>query len=144
MDTKLHDRSNRKMSLPDSWMVWKYHGIPFFYFYFSCLEAMVKGTLEWERFSSRLKLLDISCFQSSQQLRGTLTTAFVRHLTIENFSGMESPYVLIASWINILKWKWAKMPCKLLVPQKSEPVLWRTLHKIFRLLLYSSFSLKQI
>ena len=34
------------------------------------------------------KLLDISCFQSSPQLQGTLTTAFERHLTLR-------------TWINI-------------------------------------------
>ena len=39
--------------------------------------------------SAFLKVTDISCFQSSQQLRGTLTTAFERHLTIEDFTGMD-------------------------------------------------------
>ena len=34
-------------------------------------------------------LLDSSCFQSSQQLQGTLTTAFERHLTVENFKDMD-------------------------------------------------------
>ena len=36
------------------------------------------------------KLLDISCFQSSQQLRGPLTTAFERHFTVEDFTDMIS------------------------------------------------------
>ena len=35
------------------------------------------------------KLLDISCFQSSQQLRDTLTAAFEKHLTVESFMDMD-------------------------------------------------------
>ena len=36
------------------------------------------------------KLTDISCFQSSQQLRGgTLTAAFERHVTVEDFTDMD-------------------------------------------------------
>ena len=31
--------------------------------------------------------------------------------------------MLILSWINIMERNWAKMPWKLLVAQKSEPVL---------------------
>ena len=35
------------------------------------------------------KLLDISYFQSSQQLRNALTKAFERHLTVEDFTDMD-------------------------------------------------------
>ena len=86
------------------------------------------------------KLLDTSYFQSSQQLWGT-TTAFERHLTFEDFTDMnQQSYVLILSWIKNMKQKWAKKSWKLLVAQKSEPVLWRTLHQAFHLLIFFFYS----
>ena len=105
------------------------------------LEATVKEHLDENKFRhsygydfkkvSFWKLLDISCFQGSQQLWGTWTTTFETHLTGWRFYRYGSTYVLILSWINILKRKWAKMPWKLLVAQKSEPVLWRTFARHF-------------
>ena len=87
------------------------------------------------------KLLDISYFQSSQQLWGTFTKAFERHLTVEDFTDMnQHSYVLILSWIKNMKQKWAKMFWKLLVAQKSEPVLWRILHQAFQLLIFFFYS----
>ena len=44
------------------------------------------------------------------------------------FYGNGSIYTSIFSWVNIMKWKWVKVPWNLSVAQKSEPVLWRTLH----------------
>ena len=82
-----------------------------------------------------------------QQLRGTLTTAFERHVTVLQIYSPGSTYVLILSWVNIMKRKSTKFPGKLSVAQKSKPALDRTLHQkykiIFHLLLYTSFSLKQ-
>ena len=54
------------------------------------------------------------------------------------FYGNGSTYVLIFSWVNLMKQKWVKVPRKLSVVQMPEHILWRTFH----LLLYS-FSLKQ-
>ena len=82
------------------------------------------------------KLLDISYVQSS-------FSTFSRHSDNGiwktpcrwRFYGNGSTYVLILSWVNIMKRKWAKEPGKLSDVRKSEPVLWRTFH----LLLYSCF-----
>ena len=63
------------------------------------------------------ELLDISCFLSSQKLRGTLTTAFERHKILRTWINVR------VNWINMMKQKWAKVPWKLLVAQKSELVL---------------------
>ena len=66
----------------------------------------------------------------SQQLQGTLTMVFERHPTYScRFYGRGSTYVLILSWVNIMKPKWMKVRGKLSVRQKSEPVLRRTLHQ---------------
>ena len=73
------------------------------------------------------KLLDISYIQSYQQLQSTLTVAFRRHLSIEDFIRTWINTGACFSWVNIMKQKWAKIPWKLLVAQKSKPVLWRTL-----------------
>ena len=61
----------------------------------------------------------------SQQLRGTLTSTFERHLTVEDYTSMatlSTTYVLILSWVNIMKRKWVEVHWKLLVAQKSEPI----------------------
>ena len=83
------------------------------------------------------KLVGISCFQISQQLQGTLTTGFEDYSW--RFYGHGSTYVFILSWINMMTWKLAKAPWKLLVPQKSEPILWRTLHQGISLIIIFFF-----
>ena len=47
-----------------------------------------------------LKVIDISCFQSSPQLQGTLTTAFERHLTVENFTDMDQLNIRVDSLLD--------------------------------------------
>ena len=118
----------------------------YFICYFFCLKATVK-TNTWMRmipvtvmvFISKVlfwKLLDFSYVQ----------TGFEIHFTFEDFTGHGSTYMLllllllhllciILSWLNIMKWKWSKVPWKLLVAQKSEPVLWRTLHQKISLII---------
>ena len=87
------------------------------------------------------RLLDTSYFQSSLQLWGTFTTAFERHLTFEDFTDMnQHSYGLILSWIKNMKQKWTKKSWKLLVAQKSEPVLGRTLHQALHLLIFFFYS----
>ena len=51
-----------------------------------------------------------------QHLRGTLTTAFERHLAVEN----GSRYVQILFWVSIMKQKWAQVTEKLSVVQMYE------------------------
>ena len=55
------------------------------------------------------------------------------------FYGHGSTYVLILSWINMTKRKWAKVPWKLLVAQKFKPVLWRLLHQDISLIIFFFF-----
>ena len=55
------------------------------------------------------------------------------------FYGHGSSYVLILSWINMMKRKWAKIPWKLLAAQKFEPVLWRLLHQHISLIIIFFF-----
>ena len=43
------------------------------------------------------ELLDISCFLSSQKLRGTLTTAFERHKILRTWINVR------VNWINMMK-----------------------------------------
>ena len=83
------------MSKAEFWMVWRYHGIPFFHFYFFCLEVTVKITLGWERFFVMVmviiskvpfwNLLDISCFQSSHQLWDTLQWKILLNIRVNSF-----------------------------------------------------------
>ena len=141
------------MELPG--LVFRCHGIPFFHFYFILYflfrNNSEKNTWMWRIFVTVMviiskvpfwKLRDINSFQISQQLRGLLTTTFKRHLFLEKdtffrhvflerFYRHGSTYVLIFSWVNIMKRKWPKIPWKLLVAQKSEPVLWRTFARHF-------------
>ena len=127
------------LSSADFCMTGSCHGIPCLHFLFFCLEATVKKNTWMRTISATVmvidsevrfwKLLDFSYVQSSFW---TIT----RH--IDNgiwkihyswrFYGHGSTYILILSWINIMKWKWERVPCKLSVAQKSEPVLRRTLH----------------
>ena len=57
------------------------------------------------------------------------------------FYGHGLTYVIILFWVNIMTQKWAKLPWKLSVAQKSEPVLQRALHKdISRIIKFFFFS----
>ena len=131
------------LSRANFWMVWRWHGISYFQCYFFCLEPTVKRTLGWERSFLKVllkKLLDISYVQSS-------LSTFTRHTDNGiwktswswRFYSNGSTYVLILPWWIARNENGQKVPGKLSVVQKSEPVLWRAFH----LLLYSSFSLKQ-
>ena len=42
------------------------------------------------------------------------------------FYGHGTPCILILSWKNMMRQKWAKVPWKLSAAQKSDPVIWRT------------------
>ena len=77
------------LSRADFWMVWRCHGISWFNFYFFWFRTNSKKNT-WMRkifvtimvIMSKIpfrKLLDISCFQGSQQLQVTLKTLFGRH-----------------------------------------------------------------
>ena len=121
-------------------MVWRYHGIPFFHFHIffcCCLEETVKRTLGWERISSRLWSLFQKCHSENY-----LISAVFKVLNNDQVQYWKTPYIWrfyrheskcmsILSWINIMKRKWAKMPWKLLVVQKSEPFLWRSFARHF-------------
>ena len=87
------------LSRADFWMVWTCHGIPCFHFYLICLEQLYKRIIGWKRLPSLLcfffskvslrKYLITAMFKVLyQQLRGTLTTAFERHLTIKDFTNI--------------------------------------------------------
>ena len=56
------------------------------------------------------------------------------------FYGHGSTYMLIFSWVNIMKWKWEKVPWELSVAQKFKPVLWRILHQDISLIIVLFFS----
>ena len=108
------------------------------------LEATVKRTLGWEQFSSRLQLW----FQKSVILKITWYQLFSKFSTIMRHMDNEiwnTPYRLkiLQIWINIRVNSFldkyhetkmgenGKMPWKLLVAQKSEPVLSRTFARHF-------------
>ena len=55
------------------------------------------------------------------------------------FYGHGPTYMLILCWTKIMKRKWATVPWKLLVAQKSEPVLWRTWHQDISLIVVFFF-----
>ena len=85
------------------------------------------------------KLLDISYFQSYQKVQSTLTTTFERHHSVEDFIRTWVNIRVYFSWVHVMKPKWVKVPWKLLVVQKSEPVLWRTLHQDISLIIVFFF-----
>ena len=62
----------------------------------------------------------------SQQLRGTLKTAFDRHLTVENFTDMDH-HTCLFFFHFIFKQKSTKVPGKLSFTQESEPAPQRAL-----------------
>ena len=121
-------------------MVGRCHSIPCFYFLFFCSD-----TTEKKNTSERTISVTIMVIISKVPLWSLLEGYYVpssfstikRH--IDNgiwkilyrwrFYGHRSTYMLNLSWVNIVKWKWAKAPGKLSVAKKSEPALWRTLHQ---------------
>ena len=56
------------------------------------------------------------------------------------FYGHRSTYMLIFSWIHIMKRKLAKVPWKLSDAQKFEPVLWIALHQDILLIIELFFA----
>ena len=90
------------------------------------------------------KLLDIGYFQSSQQLWGTLTKQGHLQDTLQLKILRTRINIRVNSFLDKYhEAKMAKMPWKLLVAQKFEPVFEEHCTKTFHSLLYSSFSLKQ-
>ena len=109
-------------------------------FYFFCLEATVKKNTWMRTISVTViaiisevpfwKLLGFSYVQSSfSKITRHIENGIWKILYKWIVYRYGSTYTLILSWVNIMKLKWAKIPWKLSVAQKSEPVLWRTLHQ---------------
>ena len=91
--------------------------------------------------STILKLLGLAMFKVlSQQLQDTLTTVFETIHYGWRFYGHGSPYELILSWVNIFKWKSAKVPGLISCTQKSEPALQRTMHKDISLIINNKWN----
>ena len=110
-----------------------------FIFYFF-LEATVKKNT-WMRTISVMVMVIISKVLFWKLLDFSYVQCFFSKITrhIDNgiwkifndswrFYGHGSTYKLILSWVNTMKWKRVKVPWKLSVAQKSDPILWRTLH----------------
>ena len=133
-------------------MVWIYHGIPCFHIYFFYVEATVKRRLGWEQVSSRSWLLFLKCHSESYLISAVFKVLnnneahWKRHLkdTIELKILRRRINIRVNSFLDKYReTKMAKMPWKLLVAQKFEPVFQEHCTKTFHSLLYSSFSLKQ-
>ena len=134
---------------------WPLNGMKFrwysvFSFLFFCFEPTVEKNTWMRTISIKVmviiskvllwKLLDTSYFQSPfSTIMRHIDNAIWKTPCNWRFCGHASTYLLILSWVSIMKWKWAKVPGKLSFTQKSEPAFWRTFH----LLLDSSFSLKK-
>ena len=137
------------MSRPEFWMVWRFHGILCFHFYFIlfclfvCLEVTLLGKDTWIRATSATamvifskvlfrKLLDHSYVKVfSQQLGGTSTTEFWSTPYSWRFMYMDKRYMLILSskLVNIMKpkstkvlWKLSYLFLKKKLVFKSNPV----------------------
>ena len=99
------------------------HGIPCFYMRMISVTVIVVTS----------KVMKVTWFSYVQNA----SSANARHidkgiwwkLYIWRFYGHGSTCMLILSWVNIMKWKWTKVPLKLSIAQKFETVLWRTLHR---------------
>ena len=78
-------------------------------------------------------------FKVLNNYKAQLTAVFQRHLSVENFIWTCINICVCFSWVNIMKRKWAKVPWKLLPAQKSEPVLWETLHQDISLIILFFF-----
>ena len=81
----------------DFWMIWRFHGIPCFHFYFLFRTNGKREQLHendfrhcYGDFLPFWKFLITAMFKVlPQQSRGTSTTAFERHLTVEDFTNMD-------------------------------------------------------
>ena len=84
------------------------------------------------------KLLDISYVQSSFSTNTKHSDNGIwKRPCSWRFDGS---HVLILSWVNIIKRQCTKMLWKLLIAQKSETVLWRTLYQDISLIIMFFFS----
>ena len=128
------------LSRTDSGILGRCHDIPSFYFLFYCLEATVKNSNSMRTISVTVmvvisnvlfwKLLDFSFVHSSFWTITRHTDHGIWKILYSwRFYGHGPTYMLTLAWVNIIKWKWVKMPWKLSVAQNSEPVLWKTLHQ---------------
>ena len=138
------------LSRADFCMAGRCHSIPCFHFLFF-LEAAVKRNT-WMRmipghgYGSYLKsaVLKVTWFQlcSTFFLKITqhINSCIWKILYSWRFYGYGSTYMLILSWVNFMKWKCSKVPWKWSVAQKSEPVLWRTLHQNISLIILLLFA----
>ena len=132
-NTKLHDRKKRKMGRSGFEWSWFSNGIkvPRYsvlwnsVFFIFCLETKVKNNTWMREISVTVmviilkvppwRLLDISFVQSSFS---TITKATDKAPYSWRFHGHGSTYMLIHSWVNIMKQKWVKVTGKLSVEQK--------------------------
>ena len=146
-NSKLHDPNKRKVALSDFHSlilsmkvyvllsVWRCHGIPCSYLHFFCLESTVKSRHGCGNYF-RSDILKVTWWHlCSKFFLNNYKAHWQQHLK----DTLQSTYVLIIFWVIIMKWKWVKVPAKLSVAQKYEPVLQRTLDQNNSL---SSFSLK--
>ena len=91
--------------------------------------------------SAVLKVTWFQLFQSSfSAITRYIDSGIWKILDSWRLYGYGSTYMLILSWVNIRKLKWTKVPWKLLVAQKLEPVLWRTSHQNISFLLVLFFA----
>ena len=138
------------MSRVDLCMVGRCHGIPCFCSSFFLEATIWKNT--WLRINSVTvmviiskvlfwKLLGFSYIQtSSSTITRHIDNGIWKILYSWRFYGHGSTFMLILSWVNIIKWKRAKVTWKLSVAQKSEPALWRTLHQYISLFIVLFFA----
>ena len=87
------------LSRADFCMIGRCHGITCFHFLFFCLEATVKKNTWMRVISVSVMIIFSECCSASylisamfkvltQQLRGTLTMAFERYFTVQDFTDM--------------------------------------------------------
>ena len=99
MNQRREEWDSLVLSRDNFWMIWRCHSILCFHFYFS-LETTIRYDekiwwedmmrIWWERYDENKKKVSFWKFKVlSQQLRGTLTTTFERHLIIEDFTDMD-------------------------------------------------------
>ena len=142
------------LSRADFCIVGRCRGIPCFHFLFFCLEATVKKNTWMRTISVTVmviiskvllwKLLDFSYVQSYlSAITRYIDNDIWKILYSGRFYGDGSTYMLILSWVNIMKWKWANVRRKLSVAQNPCLFLEEHCTRTFHLLLYCSLPLKQ-
>ena len=114
-----------------------------FSFFIFCLEAMRTTSVTVMVINSKVllwKLLDFSYVQRSfSTITGHIDNGTWKIFCSWRFYGHRSTYKWILFWVK-MKWKWVKVPWKLSVAQKSEPILWRTLHQDISLIIVLCFA----